>query len=816
MKIVRTRRLPLLLLGMILLSRLPASADSSPPSAYQQTVTLGEACLAAQRWDEALTVFQRLAQAAPAGYEVELGLGRALLGAGRYAEAVAPLEAAVLLRPDLPRPRVLLGRAYSRQGQYDRAEDPLLAAYNLDPAYEPAWGELAGIYLATARAAAAEPFLALLVARHPADLTLLGKQLAAARTLGRGDLVRATLAQLIAALPPGQTPAWRRELALDLLATDLAVPRDLAQAEAQARAAVTLEPGNPENAAVLGQVLLAAGKTPQALTVLRGVPAEDFREPEACVRLAEAELAAGQAAAALALARQALRLAPNSEEAAWVGREAAARAGQAEQELRYARRLVALHPADAPARLALAASLDRAGQPAEALVQCDLAAGEETAGPEALRALAQRAAALGNPDYQLTVARRLAQSAPATEIAPLVDLLLAQQRWGEAEARLADWARVAPEQAEQSGAPRLVRALRAARQGDPAAEAELRAIIREGADGSSEAAVALAGLEGRWAGAGPGAAAAQLGALADGQPERADLALAAAGQYERAGLWARAGAYYERVRGPQGREALQRAAVAYDRAGDTGGLLRVAATYLLREAHDAEGLALVAELQAAPTPPGAPVRAATLGLVQAQPWSVNYERHRVDLFAACDRLEPLAATLTARAPRLDEPAERVALALLQERRHDPQGALRTLNGVAPAQADRAAVALVRARLLRETGRPEAALAALETAVGEGDAEVARERGELLAADQRPTEALGEYLRALRAGADATETLGKVGELWSGKQLTLTALLAGLDGVCAGLADPAPIRRWVQDRLPGADPAVQAWLQFHRP
>jgi tetratricopeptide (TPR) repeat protein len=845
----------LLLLGWLLLSGLPVSADPSAagaaaPGDYRRVVTLGEGCLAAGRWSEAVAIFQRVARAGPAGYEVEEGLGRALLGARRYGEAVAPLEAAVLLRPDLPPPRLLLGRAYSRQGEYGRAEDPLLGAYNLDPSYEPAWGELAGLYLATARAALAEPFLALLVARHPRNTVLLGKQLSAARALGQGDLVRATLWQLIAALPPAQTPAFRRELALELLspglpAADYVSPRELPQAEAQARAAVRLEPRNPDNAAVLGQVLLVEGKTAEAADVLRGLPAEGIRQPEVFLGLARAELAAGQPEAALADARRALALAPNSEAAARVAQTGAARVRHPQEALQYTRRLVALHPTNAPQRLALSASLEQTGQPAEALVQCELAAGEKSGGLPALRALAEQAAALGNPEYQLTVARHLASAAPRTETAPLVDLLLAQRRWDEAGVRLDAWGWFTPGDPEllaretrllresgrpeeagrvlaealrrnpQSPALHLERALLAAQQGAPAAAERLRVLIRGSADGSAESAAALPVLARLYAaGGGAVAAATEISAVADAQPERTDLALAAAGQCDRAGLEARAGMYYERAgRAPGEGGALGRAAAAYDRAGDTGGLLRVAASYLLQEAHDAEGLALVAELQAVPQAPPAPVRAALVGLVQAEPGSVDYHRQWIALFTACDRREPLEAILAARAVVTHSPADRVALALEQQR-HDPEGALRTLSALSPAEAAPPAVALVRAQLLRETDRPAAALAALETAVGGEDAEVALERGDLLTQAQRPEEALAEYMRALQAGAYPAATLERVAELWMGKQVSLAAVLAGLDAVCARVADPAPLRQWVQERLPRGDPAVQAWLEFH--
>jgi tetratricopeptide (TPR) repeat protein len=866
-----------LLLGMFLLSGVPGHARNGV-SSYWDGVAAGENYLAAGRWAEALARFRGLAQTYPGCYEVELGQGRALLGARRYAEAVSPLRAAVHLRPDLPRPRVLLGRAWMRQKQYARAEEALLAAYNLDPSYEPAWGELAGLYLETGRPAQADSFLALQVARHPTQTALLKKRLGLARSLRHAEVVRATLRQLIAVLPPDQTPEYRRELALDCLGR-----HELPEAEAQLRAAVKREPKNPDNVALLGQVLLAAGKTDQAAAVLRGLPPQRIRQPDLYLSLAQAELAANQPEAALADARRALTLAPNSEEAVRVAQTAAAQAGHVEEALSYSRRLVALHPRDAEARVALAQALESADRPAEALCQYDLAS--SLPGPEAvavLQTLTARAAALGNPAYQLTVERRLAAARSGAKPLSLVDLLLEQRRFSEAQTclydaspscagdpdLLADEGRLLrevglPREARQvleealrrypqHPALNLETGLLAAGQGNPAAvlpllerglgtesrkreacralaecavrcgqidqaASSLRALVKGTADLSPQAAAALDALARLYAqSAGAEASAAQMGALADARPERADLALAAAAQYERAGALARAGRYYEqaaRLPAVAGR-ALRLAARAYAQAGDADALLRVTATYLTQEAHDPEGLALVVELGAAPPAPSATVQAAALGLVQAEPWSVDYHRSRLTLFAACDRLEFLAATVPARAARTHALGDRVAVALLQERHRDPAGALRTLSGLSPADSSQPSVALLRAQLLHATGQPEAALQALEKVVSPAAPEIPLERGDSLAEVKRPEEALGEYIRALSEGASPSEALARVEELWTGKQVSLTTVLAGLGAACAALPNPAPVRQFVADHLPATDPDVQEWLTFH--
>jgi len=839
--------------------------------------TLGEAYLASGRYSEGADTFRRLARTGPEAYDVQFGLGRALLGAQRYGEAVAPLESAVRLRPDLPRPRVLLGRAWLRQRQYIRAEDSLLAAYNLDPAFEPAWGELAGLYRVTARLGQADAFLALQLAKHPRDVSLLQSRLHGARALRRRDLLRVTLRQLLAALPARKTPPYRRELALDYLAA-----HDLIPAEAQLRAAVQVEPGNPDNAALLAQVLLAAGKSAEAASVLRGVPPERVGRPEVYLALAEAALAGGHAEEALTQARRALALAPGSEPALRVAREAAVRAGSSPEIIEFSRRLVALHPRAGPARLTLAQDLERAGRAAETIYQYHLAASlEGPAGLEALRALTRVAAAAGNPAWRLALQRRLAAAAPLALPLELLDALLAQHRYAEASAALQQALLRSPgspellarrarllresgriEQAESvlesalgenpthpalnleigllaagqsnpvaalpflhwglqdearlpEACPALATCAARAGQTDAAAES-LRTLLRTHPDGSPESVAGLESLAHLYSlASGPESSVAQMRALVDARPERTDLALAAAAQCGRAGFPALAGRYYERAgQAPaHAPSALRRAAAAYVAAGDSAGFLRVAAGYLVREARDPEALALLAEMQALPQALSSAAQATILSLLQAPSRSPDYQRARIELFASRGRLDALQAILTARALHTRAPSDRVALAFLQARRGDPEAALRTLSILAPADLSPPAVARLRADLLQQLGQTDAALAMLEGVVSTG-AEVALERADLLSEAQRPGEALGEYLQSLRAGAEAEGVLVRVRDLWTDRQVSLSALLIGLGETAAALPNPAPVSQFVTDHLPADEPIVQEWLAFY--
>ncbi len=867
-----------LLLAVCLLSG-PSSAAEHGVSSYWDGVAAGENYLAAGRWSEALTNFRHLAQAYPGSYESMLGQGRALLGARRYAEAVAPLRGAVHLRPDLPRPRVLLGRAYLRQKQYAPAEEALLAAYNLDPSYEPAWGELAGLYLTTGRPAQADAFLALQVARRPRDLVLLKSRLRVARSLHKSETVRGTLRQLIAVLPPAATAPYRRELALECLAA-----RELPEAQAQLRVALRLKPNDTEAAILLGQVLLAAGKTAEAAAVLRGLPPGHVGRPELYLRLAQAEMAADQPAAALADARRALALAPNLEPTVALARNAALGCDEIAQVVAFSRRLVALHPRDAAARMRLASDLERSGEQGEALYQYHLAAlaggSLETRGA-ALGVLAERARAAGNWGWHLTVERRRAALSPPPPL-ELLDLLLEQRLYTEASSTLtsalptapgspalmARRARLLRETGQWQQAAEVLRQALARHTQDPALNLEmgllaaarsdpvaalpflqrglgtpdrlpqacralaecaarcgqteqaaqsLRAAVGTHPDLSPQATAALEGLALLYTlSMGAEVSAERMGALAQTQPERADLALAAAAQWERAGLPAHAGSYYEQAaRVPAAAtSALRRAAAAYAKAADAAGLLRVAATYLTQEAHDAEALVLVVEMQAVLSPPAEATQAAVLGLVEAEPWSVDYHGRRLELFTTRDRLELLASTTAVRAARPRGLGDRVAEALLQECRGDPAAALRTLSVLSPAGSAQPAVGLLRARLLQALGQPEAALQSLEGIVSPGAPEVALARGSLLSEANRSEEALAEYVRALSAGADPAGVLARIEELGTRRQISPTLMLAGLSGAYAALADPAPVRRFVADRLPADEPVVQAWLAAH--
>ena len=172
------------------------------------------------------------------------------------------------------------------------------------------------------------------------------------------------------------------------------------------------------------------------------------------------------------------------------------------------------------------------------------------------------------------------------------------------------------------------------------------------------------------------------------------------------------------------------------------------------------------------------------------------------------------AEYTVRAAELDTSAAGLALAQAQELNHQPREALAPLERQPPEALADPQVLAFHAQLLRELGSPDAALAVLEPATGGRDPELSRLRAELLVTAHRAPEALAEYGRALVLGADPQACLERVGELWTAQAVPLEAVLAALGLAYAALPDPAPVRRWVQGKLPADDPRVQVWLAGH--
>lgn len=406
-------------------------------------LTLGEVLLVRGDWVAAEQVFRPLQVSKPDDYLATVGLTRALVYQGRYAQARPYAERAIRLRPDLSRPRVLLGRIHLRRQAYDSAEEPLLAAYNLDPSFEPAARELMGLYLVTDRPGHAQALLRPLLRRHPQEAALLEIQLRIRRALGLEELISSSLEQLIEALPTREAIPYRRELAQRYLSG-----REYAKAEEHLQVALAALPNEVESVMLLVQVLLAQGKTQEASSFLTQVTQRQPDRAELFVYLAQAQLGSGQFAEALTSAQRVLRLSPDSESALRAAQTAAQGLGRKDLAVTYARRRLASRPQDWTARLVLVEVLTDAGHLGQAMQQCEIVRNQgETARARALQRLSILATAAHNPDYELQVERQLTAQQPENSLA-LVELLLDQGRYREAECRLAQSLRRQPHDPE--------------------------------------------------------------------------------------------------------------------------------------------------------------------------------------------------------------------------------------------------------------------------------------------------------------------------------------------------------------------------------
>ena len=139
-------------------------------------------------------------------------------------------------------------------------------------------------------------------------------------------------------------------------------------AEADANAAVRLDPDEIRYRELLAQVLSAAGAHREAAEEYARLARLDPRQPEWIRAEAAERLAAADAEAAVDAARRALRLDPNDAEAQLALAHALLRAGQAIPALEAAERAVALAPGDPRAREAEADARWLAGDESGALV----------------------------------------------------------------------------------------------------------------------------------------------------------------------------------------------------------------------------------------------------------------------------------------------------------------------------------------------------------------------------------------------------------------------------------------------------------------
>ena len=152
------------------------------------------------------------------------------------------------------------------------------------------------------------------------------------------------LAGEILAQRPGDDAAY------ELRARSLQAVGRLDEAEADAKAAVRLDPDEIRYRELLAQVLSAAGAHRGAAEEYARLARLDPRQPEWIRAEAAERLASADAEAAVEAARRALRLDPADAEAQLALARGLLRAGQAHPALEAAQRAVALAPGDSRAR----------------------------------------------------------------------------------------------------------------------------------------------------------------------------------------------------------------------------------------------------------------------------------------------------------------------------------------------------------------------------------------------------------------------------------------------------------------------------------
>ncbi|HEX9738638.1 MAG TPA: tetratricopeptide repeat protein [Candidatus Limnocylindria bacterium] len=169
------------------------------------------------------------------------------------------------------------------------------------------------------------------------------------------------LAGEILAQRPGDDAAY------ELRARALQAMGRLDEAEADAKAAVRLDPDEIRYRELLAHVLSAAGAHREAAEEYARLARLDPRQPEWIRAEAAERLASADAEAAVEAARRALRLDPNDVAAQLALAHGLLRAGQAHPALEAAHRAVALAPGDPKAREAEADARWLAGDESGAL-----------------------------------------------------------------------------------------------------------------------------------------------------------------------------------------------------------------------------------------------------------------------------------------------------------------------------------------------------------------------------------------------------------------------------------------------------------------
>jgi Flp pilus assembly protein TadD len=118
------------------------------PTCRYRWFYLGMRLCEAEKYEEALSYFQKSLEYTPTGWGAgaNIGLGAALLELGRLNEAEYYLTEALEIEPKFPQAWFNLGAVYHRMGRIEDAEKAFTEAVTLKPAYRDAWLALGRIH----------------------------------------------------------------------------------------------------------------------------------------------------------------------------------------------------------------------------------------------------------------------------------------------------------------------------------------------------------------------------------------------------------------------------------------------------------------------------------------------------------------------------------------------------------------------------------------------------------------------------------------------------------------------------------------------
>jgi len=273
------------------------------PADQPTTALLGAVYAALQRHEEAVVCFRKVAAAAPAAADAHANLGKAEAAVQRHDAAAAAFRTALRLRPSYPEALIGLATALDAGGDKQGAVNVFLDCIAQFPNQSAAYVSLAQTYMALGNEARAEEALKSCLLRFPdkAEAILLMGILRYRQV--RLAEAEAYFLRVIPLAPRDALPhAYLSGVLLNLNKLDAA--------EASAREAYRIDPGNAEVLTNLGLVLQARGATAEAITFQRRAVGANPQMPEAWNNLGIALQHQGEFAEALSCYERAVTLKP--------------------------------------------------------------------------------------------------------------------------------------------------------------------------------------------------------------------------------------------------------------------------------------------------------------------------------------------------------------------------------------------------------------------------------------------------------------------------------------------------------------------------